>query len=257
MSSLTSEELAAFERDGFVQVRQAFPREAALAMQAEIWSELEEDHGIARADTSTWKRPPHSPHRAKFSALNQRLISDRFVGAISDLLGGDGWKRPRSWGGFLVTFPADVETPWDVPTEIWHWDGSPTSRGLLIFSLFSEVLPGSGGTLLLSGSHRLVESHYASLTPADLARPHKWHRKTFSRWDPWLEALTGRAASPQDRVEAFMKHSTDVRGVPSQVVELTGEPGDAVFCNLRMLHCVAPNRSDQPRFGRVKFMFLE
>ena len=54
-----------------------------------------------------------------------------------------------------------------------------------------------------------------------------------------------------------MDDTTEVRGVPCRVVELTGEPGDAVFCNLGILHAVAKNRSDYPRFVRIKFLLLE
>ena len=54
-----------------------------------------------------------------------------------------------------------------------------------------------------------------------------------------------------------MERATEVHGVPCRVVELTGEPGEAVFCNLGVLHAVAPNCSEQPRNMRVKFLFLD
>jgi hypothetical protein len=119
------------------------------------------------------------------------------------------------------------------------------------------VRPGGGGTLIVDGSHGLIESYYASLSPTDLARPHKFQRQELLRRDPWLEALTGQTEEPvEDRVEAFMERTTDLRGVPCRVVELCGEPGDAGFCDLGMLHCVAPNASEQPRFMRVRFLLL-
>jgi hypothetical protein len=65
-------------------------------------------------------------------------------------------------------------------------------------------------------------------------------------------ALTGQASSPADRVAAFMDRETAVEGVPLRVVELTGEPGDMVFCHPVMVHCVAPNRGTRPRFMRIK-----
>ena len=36
------------------------------------------------------------------------------------------------------------------------------------------------------------------------------------------------------------------------MTELTGEPGDMVFCHPVMVHCVAPNRGTRPRFMRIK-----
>jgi hypothetical protein len=45
---------------------------------------------------------------------------------------------------------------------------------------------------------------------------------------------------------------TVVDGVRLRVAELTGEPGDMVFCHPCMVHCGAPNRGDFPRFMRIK-----
>jgi ectoine hydroxylase-related dioxygenase (phytanoyl-CoA dioxygenase family) len=53
-----------------------------------------------------------------------------------------------------------------------------------------------------------------------------------------------------------MDEETVLDGVPLRVVELTGEPGDMVFCHPVMLHCAAPNRGKWPRFMRIKQQFL-
>ena len=52
-------------------------------------------------------------------------------------------------------------------------------------------------------------------------------------------ALTGQAPSPADRIAAFMDTETTVDGVPIRVAELTGEPGNMVFCHPVMVHCAA------------------
>jgi hypothetical protein len=49
-----------------------------------------------------------------------------------------------------------------------------------------------------------------------------------------------------------MESETVVEGVPLRVVELTGEPGDMVFCHPLMVHTAAPNRGLWPRFMRIK-----
>ena len=59
-------------------------------------------------------------------------------------------------------------------------------------------------------------------------------------------------ASPADRVSAFMESEALVEGVPLRVVELTGEPGDMVFCHPLIVHCAAPSRGTAPRFMRIK-----
>ncbi len=53
-----------------------------------------------------------------------------------------------------------------------------------------------------------------------------------------------------------MDRETVVDGVPLRVVELTGEPGDTVFCHPVMVHCAAPNRGTRPRFMRIKTQVL-
>lgn len=254
-TALSPEEVDSFRETGHVRVREAFSPEIAGALREVIWHELESEHGIRADDPTTWRPPPRSPRRAKEHPLNEQAASPRFRGAIDDLLGQGTWKEPGGWGGFLLTFPDGKPEPWDVVHDTWHWDGDPASHGLLIFSFYGTVRPGGGGTLILSGSPRLITSFYASLTPAERRLRHKLHRKLFCAWDPWLEELTGRRSTPGlDRVEHFMAAPTTVRGIPAQVVELTGEPGDAVFCSPGMLHAASPNRSHEPRLMRVKFL---
>jgi hypothetical protein len=69
-------------------------------------------------------------------------------------------------------------------------------------------------------------------------------------------ALTGQVPSPASRIAAFMDTETNVEGVPLRVVELTGEPGDMVFCHPAMVHCRAPNSGTRPRFMRIRQQFL-
>jgi hypothetical protein len=257
---LTPADLEAFARDGFVPVREAFPVALALELQAEIWQELEEDHGIRRDDPTTWRTPPHSPRRAKASPRNEALGKTRLAGAIGELLNDEDWPRPASWGGFLITMPHPerARTRWQLPTETWHWDGAPDGRGLVVFSFYGEVEPRGGGTLVVRGSHRLVKRTYAGLAPEDLALPHASHRKAVYSLDPWLAALSGRSRAPSDdRTGDFMERDTEVQGLPLRVVELTGRPGDAVLCDVHLLHCQSPNHLETPRFMRSKFLFLE
>ena len=46
----STEETESFRRRGYVPLKQAFPREAALALQDEIWTEIGEEHGFRRED---------------------------------------------------------------------------------------------------------------------------------------------------------------------------------------------------------------
>ena len=64
-------------------------------------------------------------------------------------------------------------------------------------------------------------------------------------------ALTGKVPSPADRRAYFMEVETEIDGVPVRVVELTGEPGDMVFCHPAIVHCASPNHGAAPRFMRI------
>jgi hypothetical protein len=258
-TTLTPDDIQRFESDGYVVVRQAFPRADALAMQERWWSELADIHGIRRDDRSTWHQIFGNLKAAKRDPAQAAILSQTVRGVCDDLLGAGTWSPPRDWGITLVTFPEPGA--WAVPTRLWHWDNPcephlDRARGLFVVSFIGPVPPRGGGTLILSGSPRLLIQQERRL-PADQRRALGGKpAERFGRSHPWLMALTGQAPSPADRIAAFMDGETVVDGVPLRVVELTGEPGDMVFCHPAMVHCRAPNRGPRPRFMRIKQQFL-
>jgi hypothetical protein len=258
-ATLTPAELKRFERDGYVVVRQAFPRADALAMEERWWSELRDTHGIHRDERSSWHQIPGNLKAAKRDPAHAAIATETVRGVFDDLLGAGTWSPPKDWGVTLVTFPEPGS--WELPTRFWHWDnpGEPhrdRPRGLFVVSFIGQVAPRGGGTLILSGSPRLLMQQEGRLSADQRlglgTKP--WER--FHRSHPWLMALTGLAPSPADRIAAFMDSETIVDGVPLRVVELTGEPGDMVFCHPVMVHCRGQNRGTRPRFMRIKQQFL-
>jgi hypothetical protein len=259
LATLTSADVQRFERDGYVMVRQAFAPADARAMERRWWSELEGAHQIRTDDRSTWRQVPRDLRAAKHDPTQRTILTERTRGVFDDLLGVGAWSPPRNWGRTLVTFPEPGA--WDVPARLWHWDNPcephldhPTA--LFVVSFIGPAAPRGGGTLILSGSPRLLIQQErripASQRRATVALP--WDR--FHRSHPWLMALTGQAPSPADRIAAFMDRETIVEGVPLRVIELTGEPGDMVFCHPVMVHCVSQNRGTRPRFMRIKQQVL-
>ena len=256
---LSPAERLRFERDGYVVVRQAFPGSDGRAMEERWWAELAETRGIRRDDRSSWCRVAGNLKAAKRDPGQGAILSETVRGVIDDLLGAGTWSPPRDWGMTLVTFPEPGG--WELPTRLWHWDNPcephlDRTRGLFVVSFIGRVAPRGGGTLILSGSPRLLieqeRRHSGDQRRGLGGKP--WDR--FGRSHPWLSALTGQGPSPADRAAAFMDEETIVDGVPLRVVELTGEPGDMVFCHPVMLHCAAPNRGAWPRFMRIKQQFL-
>ena len=261
LTTLTSSDIHRFERDGYVVVRQAFSPADALAMERRWWSELEDAHGIRRDDRSSWRQIPGDLKAAKRDPIQAKILTGQVRGVFDDLLGTAAWSPPRDWGRAIVTFPEPGA--WEVPTRLWHWDNlcdlhidQPTA--LFVVSFIGSVAPQSGGTLILSGSPRLLVQQERRIPASQQGRGGSgasiWER--FHRSHPWLMALTGQAPSPADRTAAFMDGETIVEGVPLRVVELTGEPGDMVVCHPVMVHCRAPNRGVRPRFMRIKQQLL-
>lgn len=259
LTTLTAADIQRFERDGYVVVRQAFSRTDGLAMERRWWSELADAHDIRRDDRASWRQLPGDLKAAKRDPIQARILTERVRGVFDDLLGKAAWSPPRDWGRPLVTFPGTGA--WDVPARLWHWDNAgelhldhPTA--LFVVSFIGSVGPRGGGTLILSGSPRLLIQQERQI-PADQRRGSIARlRDRFHRSHPWLMALTGQAPSPADRIAAFMDAETIVEGVPLRVVELTGEPGDMVFCHPLIVHCVALNREPWPRFMRINTQVL-
>jgi hypothetical protein len=259
LTTLASSDIERFERDGYVVVRQAFSRADGLAMERRWWRELEDVHDIRPDDRSSWRPIVGDLKAAKRDPIQARILTDRVRGVLDDLLGEAAWLPPRDWGRPLVTFPGPGT--WDVPTGNWHWDNPcelhlDRPRALFIVSFIGPVAPRGGGTLILSGSPRLLLQQERRLPDSQRRDSIARLRERFHRSHPWLMALTGLAPSPADRIAALMDTETIIEGVPLRVVELTGDPGDMVFCHPVIVHCVAPNRAARPRFMRIKTQIL-
>jgi hypothetical protein len=259
LTALTPADMQRFERDGYVVVRQAFSPADALAMERQWWRELEGTHGVRRDDRSSWRQIEGDLKAAKRDPVQAKILTGRVRGVLDDLLGPGAWPPPRDWGRPLVTFPEPGA--WAVPARLWHWDNPcelhlDRPRALFVVSFIGPVASGGGGTLILSGSPRLLIRQERQLPAGQRRGSIATLRERFHRSAPWLMALTGLAPSPADRTAAFMDHETTVDGVPLRVVELTGEPGDMVFCHPVMVHCAAPNRGPRPRFMRIKTQIL-
>jgi hypothetical protein len=255
LTTLTSSDIRRFERDGYVVVRQAFSGADGLAMERRWWRELADTHDIRPDDRSSWHPIAGDLKAAKRDPIQAKILTERVSGVFDDLLGPGAWMRPRDWGRPLVTFPQPGA--WQVPTRLWHWDNPCEPHldrltGLFVVSFIGSVAPRSGGTLILSGSPRLLLEQERRMPAAERQVSIAMLRERFHRSHPWLMALTGHAPSPADRIAAFMAKETTVEGVPLRVVELTGEPGDMVFCHPVMVHCAAPNHGPRPRFMRIK-----
>lgn len=109
-----------------------------------------------------------------------------------------------------------------------HGDG-PTARSAGLRCI-GDVAPGGGGTLLVAGSHRMVE-RFVTREPEMARRQAKDARAACHRSNDWLAELALGDGQEPGRVESFMSTETDVEGIPARVVEACGQPGDVFVCH--------------------------
>lgn len=261
---LTHEQRKTYQAKGYIRLPAAFDRAAAQSMEDFIWARLAELHGIRRDDPDTWSAaaPWIGLNRFKEDAVFQAVGSPAVCAAIDDLLGRGCWKKPRTWGGFLVKFPDPSHGDWTPSDTFWHVDfhfthQPGTAFGVRLFSLLTEVVPCGGATLVVSGSHRLVERFVSAMTPAERSERFAVLRDRFNGSHPWLAALTETGADQAQRIQTAMKTAEIVDSVPVRVEELCGEAGDVVILHPWLLHSPSPNSSDRPRLQLAKDIFAE
>ena len=186
--------------------------------------------------------PKGKLRRASESGPVRGLFAAALMNAIVELAGG----RPvRPMGGrpqFLVTMPNAEE--WTVPPTIWHVDlprlPSNCLVGIQVFTFLSEVVPRGGGTLVVAGSHRLLNNG---------SRVRSKNIKKRLRRLPYFQDLMSKQSTDRERflIEPGMAQDPDAGDVPLRVVELCGRPGDVYLTDMRLLHTLAPNATAEPR----------
>lgn len=111
-------------------------------------------------------------------------------------------------------------------------------------ALLANVEPKGGGTQVLSGSHRLVHAWFQKHPPPATAK--SGELRNLLRAHPYVDALLSPGETER-RIAQFMRSTEDHEGVPLQVIELTGSPGDVILLHPLLMHAAAPNNSDEPR----------
>lgn len=240
---------AAFARDGFVRVSGGA---AAGDLRRRVAEFLLQRDGVRLDAPVTW--PAGRVGAFQAMAPLPYAPSPEIDAACDGVLGRAAWLRPAAWGTPLVTFPQPG--PWRPPHQAWHVDFAPrfvdgALPGVRLLALLDAVAPQGGGTMLLAGSHRLVERFAAgqavpALRSADV-------RRMLRRVSPHLDALqrpdfTGAALND-------LLAGIEVDGAPVRLVELTGSPGDVVLMHPWLLHAASENCSAAPRLMLSQSIF--
>lgn len=251
---LTLDQKTTFAERGMIRVER-FIAESTLAPARDLVYDTLSKAGLWHDDT--WSTPADAKQlRMRMKALKQRAKSNAFkhlltpevLNTARELVDGRAIRVMDPQTQLLFT-PPDPSARWAVPHNIWHLDyarlGELGAPGVQMFAFIDTVLPGGGGTLLVAGSHRLLNDNGVLGS--------KEVKRRLKREDYFRELMNPHA-SDRDR---FMSEPGHVDDVAVQVVELTGDPGDVFFTDLRLLHTLGPNTSHAPRIMVTQRFALE
>jgi hypothetical protein len=242
-----------FATRGLVRFEGAVARPVAEAMADRLWDDLERRTAARRDDPASWTAERVFGFQdvlasGAFDAMATPAVRD----LLDALMGAGRWTAPAHWGQPLTCFPTPA--PWVLPRANWHIDGpcEPASRRVMVGRLFlilGPLVPQGGGTLVAAGSHRLVEA--LADQAGETIRSGDMRQRLAARY-PWFAQLM--SPSEDDRIARFMARETEVAGVPLQVEEMTGEPGDLWLMHPRALHNGSPNAASLPRLVLTQFV---
>jgi hypothetical protein len=257
MKGLSTDQRRRFDERGLVRLEGLIAPAAAEAMADRLWQALADLHGLRRREPATWK----AERPAKFGPLQksgafEAMATPGLLAVLDDLIGRDRWAPPPSWGLPLVCFPQDAGS-WDIPNQVWHLDLTPDPKrlGMMVgrlFVLLAPLRPRGGGTLVATGSHKIVaalaEARGAHMSSQEM-------RKRLAQEHAWFADLMSPPKAGEDRIARYMGAPTVVNGVPLQVEEITGEPGDAFLMHPNALHGLSSCALATPRLALAQTVY--
>src|SRR5215471_17914738 len=167
-----------FEATGVVPLRGAFAAEQAAAMRETVWRHAGRQAGLRPVDPASWAGSPVLNWQGlKRDPAFRPLVDNQSVSDALDMIfGAGGWQRPRSGAQILFSLPEPG--PWVLP-DAWHMDcgfeqATWPVLSVKLFAFFGEVSPRGGGTMLLPGTHRLVDRYRGGLLAPTGAGRENW-----------------------------------------------------------------------------------
>ena len=223
--SLSEAEREAFDRDGFIILRDVVSPEECRRF---LWQAVEpalRRKGIHYDDEETWggkygdviTGPDGSDHPipvghpdARWPALFQ---SSRLKAVLDDLHGGRSkwrWVHGAASGVGWIHCRYPIVEPseeWDWESKGWHIDGDTgridTHQSVIMLPMVTPISAGGGGTALLRGSHH------------DVAR--------------WLHDSGEWGVGNHRRIRTIVQRKIEAEGLSRSVVEATGNAGDVLM----------------------------
>ena len=237
-----------FRVHGWMRVRAAFSVGEAAAMREAAWRALAKV-GIQQSDRSTWtKERPEHLQDVKDDPAFRAVGSARLLKAIDAALEGHTYETPKNWGALFLAFPS--HDAWNVPSRGWHADANYLSAlsppaGVRTHALFGDIARRAGGTLIVSGSHRLLHQYFRDNPPPAGTRGAAYRK--LLQGHPYLRDLHTEGDTGE-RAARFIDRAEEHGSISLQVVENTGTAGDVILLHPLVLHVATPNTSQEPRF---------
>jgi hypothetical protein len=238
----TADVRARFEASGVLRLPGAFAADRAADMRDAIWQHAERQAGLRPDDPAGWAGAPVLSWQALSRDPVFRPLVDNppVTEALDAIFGTGGWRRPRPGAQILFSLPEP--DPWIMP-DSWHIDcgfdqATWPVPAVKLFAFVGDVGPRGGGTMVLSGTHRLVDRYRQGLPAPVGAGRENW--LAFIRHHPWLARLLDGAERP-DHGRPLVGEAAEIDGVPVQIAELTGSPGDVVITHLHVFHARSPD----------------
>ena len=224
MLVLTQDDLAFWNENGYVVVRNAVPRENVDAVVDVIWEFMDMD----RDDPDTWYTSPQNEYGMlelnsagmvelyQHQSLWDNRQNPRVYGAFVDI-----WDTEKLWVTIdRVNLNAPARADADFPGFV-HWDVDTSLRPLPVnvqgVLALVDVKAGEGGLQVVPGFHRILED--------------------------WIKT------QPADRDP----RKPDISGYDLIGVEMNA--GDLVIWNSLLPHGTSRNSSDKPRLAQYISMF--
>ena len=233
-----------FDELGVVKVKGLFDADVAGDIENELWRRFEK-WGIERGRPESWEELEEATIRKVMKGTRrvrglETIYNDRTDELACTLARETEFERQKAL--LLLTFSRQHSYIQDevVPSSIWHSDTPNVPgeglTGVIVLGFINHVRPRGGGTMVITGSHRLFEASTSAITS-------KMAKRKLKKYPYFRELLS---ATSTDR-ERFLNEPGIVNGIELQVTELTGEPGDAYFVNGSVMHTITRNYLSEPR----------
>ncbi|KAH7095050.1 hypothetical protein FB567DRAFT_511670 [Paraphoma chrysanthemicola] len=228
---LSQEQIEHFLEHGWIKLSNCFTREQANGLQETLWTRL----GMDPEDMSTWHTErTNMPHHTSFPVST---FAPKAWSAIQSLLtpstpdpSASTWKD-----GFIVNLGTPAGHNTHIPPQEltgWHVDGdffvhyldSP-EQALLVIPLWTDIVPGGGGTFICPAAIPHVAKHLAENPEGVSPRMSPRAQNPTFKQEPGLAWFNALAAGMPD----------------SAFVEATGVVGDVYLLHPLMLHSASNN----------------